>query len=117
MLLLFDLRLLLHVTGEVQRFASLPAGLCLRPQLVDNIVGQVAPHGFGVWLLAHVHGPETPVAGRVLKKVRRIGGAEEHALPGQLRDVTAIRCAVTVGTQGEELLDASDVCLAESVQL
>ena len=59
-LLLLDLRLLLHVTGEVQRFASLPAGLCLRPQLVDNIVGQVAPHGFGVRLLAHVHGAKSP---------------------------------------------------------
>ena len=117
MLLLLDLRLLLHVTGEVQRFASLPAGLRLRPQLVNNVVGQVAPHGFGVRLLAHVHGPETPVAGRVLKKVRRIGRAEEHALPGQLRDVTAIRCAVAVGTQGEKLLDAGDVGLAESIQL
>ena len=117
MFLLLELRFLFHHAGQIELFAGLPAGLCFGPELRDNVVGQVLPHGQLVGLFAHVHGPEAPVAGGILKEVGCIRAAEEHTAAGQLFDVAAIRGAVAVSTEGQKLLDAGNVRAPEGVKL
>ena len=105
----------LNFPFEEKRLSRLPADHGLSPELV-NFSGQISPDAFGRRGQTHIHRPETPVAGAVPQVVRGVGGAEEHTAPGQLLDMAAIGRTETVRPQGEKLLDARHIRLAESVQ-
>ncbi len=94
-LLLLLLGGILQLTFEKKGLSGPPADHGLRPQLV-NLSRQIGPHILCDGAQAHIHGPETAVAGPVLEVGAHIRGAEKDAAAGQLLDMAAISGPETV---------------------
>ena len=104
-----------QIAGQEQRLSHHPAHLCLSPNLIDFVIGQI-PCAVNQFALPHVHGPETAVARGILQKIADVAGAEKDTAAGQFFYITAIGGAIAVITQAQKLLYAGDICSAESVK-
>ena len=106
----------LNLAGQIQAFAALPAHLSFCPDLCNHIIREVRPYLFISIVASHVDRPETAVSRGIPEKGSFVARSEEHAPPGQLLHVPAIRGAVAVSPQAEELLNAGNVRQAERIQ-
>lgn len=99
----------LDLAGQIQAFAALPAHFCFCPDLCNHVIREVRPYLFLGIVASHVDGPETAVSRGIPEKGSLVARSEEHTPPGQLLHIPAIRGAVTVSPQTEELLDAGNI--------
>ena len=104
-----------QIAGQEQRLSHHPAHLCLSPNLIDFVIGQI-PCTVNQFALSHIHGPETAVARGVLQKIADVAGAEKDTAAGQFFHIAAISGAVAVIAQAQKLLDAGYICFAESIK-